>query len=93
MKFKSRVYEPGEMGKDIQEYLSQATKTAEGYLCSCGTAIRQGFVATFPVDAEGTVLDETEQPRKVPYCGKCDPPDGFNHSYARRVFIRIDKKE
>jgi hypothetical protein len=92
MKFKSRVYEPGEMGKDIQDYLSKATKTGSGYACSCGTPIRSGFVATFPVDEKGTVLDEIEQPRKVPYCEKCDPPDGFNHSYARRVFILLKKE-
>lgn len=88
MKFHTKTYEPGEFAKKIKEYLSKCIKTDDGYLCKCGSQIRQGFVPTFPVDRKtGDVLDETETPRRVPYCDRCDPPDGFHQSYARRVFI------
>ena len=88
MEFKDDVYAPGEMALEIKAYLARAVKTREGCLCKCGAAIRSAFVATFPVNAAGDVLDHEETPRGVPYCPTCDPPDGFGHSYARRVFIR-----
>lgn len=87
MDFKKETYEPGEMKKAIEAYLARGTKKDGQPFCPCGKPIRVGFVATFPVDREGNVLETTETPRKVPYCDACDPPDGFNHSYARRVFI------
>lgn len=87
MEFKKDIYEPGEMGKAIKAYLARGTKKGSQYFCKCGEPIRMGFVATFPVDRKGNVMETTETPRGVPYCEECDPPDGFNHSYAIRVFI------
>lgn len=87
MTFKSEIFEPGQMAKAIKAYLANCMKTKNGYRCKCGQPIRQGFIPTFPVDRNGRLLDDEETPRQVPYCERCDPPDGFNHSYARRVFI------
>jgi len=75
-------YTAESLGKAIRAYLD-AGKRDDGFFCpKCGARIRQGFLNVFyPEDTE-------PNPVRVPYCERCDPPDGFNYTYARRVFIR-----
>jgi len=57
----------------------------------CGGAIRKGFMNCFWADSSGA-LDPGHDgfgigPIGVPYCERCDPPDGFNYTYAIRVGV------
>lgn len=57
----------------------------------CGGAIRRGFMNCFWVRPDGELDLGVDGfgigPLPVPYCENCDPPDGFNHTYAIRVGI------
>lgn len=63
----------------------------------CGGAIRKGFLNSFYINDDGS-LDPGDDgfgigPIAVPYCERCFPPDGFNHSYAVRFPILRERKE
>ena len=49
----------------------------------CGGAIRVGFVHFFMPDSEGNGVETGV--KKIPYCDRCDPPDGYKHTYTRRL--------
>lgn len=89
MKIKTEIYENGEFKREVEKYLAACPRVNGRPTCkTCGTVIKTGYANAFPVDNDGVVLDTTPQPLKTPYCEKCDPPDGFNYTYATRVFIR-----
>ena len=60
----------------------------------CGRLIRTGYFNLFYVNDDGSLDPGIDGfgigPQQVPYCEKCDPPDGFNHAYARRILIKHD---
>lgn len=62
----------------------------------CGGAVRRGFYNCFAVTPGGSLDPGFDGfglgPREVPYCEKCDPPDGFNHTYAVRVGIITERR-
>ncbi|MGD9276006.1 MAG: hypothetical protein PVJ67_02440 [Candidatus Pacearchaeota archaeon] len=63
---------------------------------NCGGDIRVGFLNLFYLNENGT-LDPGEDgfgigPRRVPYCERCFPPDGFKHTYAYRFPILRERK-
>lgn len=57
----------------------------------CGGAIRVGFVHLFLLNDDGSLDSGPDGfgigPKRVPYCERCDPPDGLNHTYACRILI------
>lgn len=63
----------------------------------CGSGIRVGFVNLFYVNEDGSLEPGGDGfgigPHRVPYCEKCDPPDGFNYTYARRLGIKRPQNE
>lgn len=60
-------------------FLSDCThdKANHTYQHRCGGAIMMGFVRVTKED--GTPTQETIS---VPYCGRCDPPDGHESTYT-----------
>ena len=62
----------------------------------CGGAIRQGFYDCFEVAPDGSLKPGPDGfglgPQRVPYCDRCDEPDGFRHTYAVRVGIIPEPK-
>ncbi len=58
----------------------------------CGNGVRIGFANLFLLKEDGSLDPGSDGfgigPKQVPYCEECDPPDGFNHTYADRVRIK-----
>ena len=58
----------------------------------CGGGIRIGFANLFYLNEDGSLDPGSDGfgigPKRVPYCEKCDPPDGFKYTYACRVPIK-----
>ncbi len=80
----------------IDSFISTECQRDSGRLIhrGCGGAIRVGFANLFYQSEDGS-LDPGHDgfgigPRRVPYCENCDPPDGFEYTYARRVPIKRD---
>lgn len=63
----------------------------------CGGAIRIGFLNLFYLNQDGSLDPGNDGfgigPKKVPYCERCFPPDGFNHTYAIRFPILRQRSE
>lgn len=80
----------------IDAFLSSECQKADGHFVhkKCGGAIRSGFANLFYENADGSLDPGPDGfgigPEQVPYCENCDPPDGHNHKYARRVPIKRD---
>lgn len=83
----------------IDSFLSDECQKGGGHLAhkKCGGDIRIGFANLFYLNDDGSLDPGSDGfgigPERVPYCEKCDPPDGFNHTYARRVPIKRDLTE
>lgn len=79
--------------KMIDSFLSDECQKGSDHLThkKCGGGIRTGFVNLFYLNKDGTLDPRSDGfgigPTRVPYCENCDPPDGFNHTYARRIPI------
>ena len=96
MNLPSKAVSEADFKKLIKDFISDKCKKVDGRpVCKkCGDGIRTGFANCFFV--ENGVIDAGSDgfgigPVRVPYCENCDPPDGFNYTYAQRVFIK--KKE
>ncbi|MEK7089526.1 MAG: hypothetical protein AAB920_01780 [Patescibacteria group bacterium] len=79
-----------------KDFFAECTKGVDNIMRhnGCGGAIRRGFMNCFKAELkdDGVELDPGEDgfgigPIDVPYCENCDPPDGFNYTYAIRVGI------
>lgn len=83
----------------IDSFIANECQRGSGHLThkKCGSAIRTGFANLFYLNEDGSLDPGTDGfgigPKKVPYCEKCDPPDGFKFTYARRVAIKHDPDE
>ncbi|MCK5059555.1 MAG: hypothetical protein KAR00_00185 [Candidatus Pacebacteria bacterium] len=79
--------------KLIEKFITTDSKKEGGRLVhkKCGGTIRIGFVPLFYLGEDGSLDPGPDGfgigKKRVPYCEKCDPPDGFNFSYARRIPI------
>ena len=62
----------------------------------CGGAIRTGFLNLFYLTEHGGLDPGFDGfgigPKRVPYCERCFPPDGFNYTYAVRFPILKERK-
>lgn len=62
----------------------------------CGGSIRIGFLNLFYLNNDGSLDPGSDGfgigPKRVPYCERCFPPDGFNHTYAVRFPILRERK-
>ena len=74
-----------ELAKGINKFVEQDCDKSGSHLThkNCGGGIRTGFLNLFYLDENGS-LDPGDDgfgigPRKVPYCERCFPPDGFNY--------------
>lgn len=78
----------------VDAFIANECEKGSGHLVhkKCGSAIRTGYANLFYVDENGDLEPGRDGfgigPKSVPYCEKCDPPDGFKHTYARRVPIK-----
>lgn len=78
----------------IKKFLERCKKQGNGIICGkCGGSIRIGFINCFSADKNESLNPGHDGfglgPKKVPYCENCDPPDGFDYTYTRRVGIII----
>lgn len=82
-----------ELSDALNAFVSQNCEKKAGNLAhkNCGGAIRVGFLNLFYLNEDGSLDSGSDGfgmgPKKVPYCEKCFPPDGFNHTYAFRFPI------
>ncbi len=63
----------------------------------CGGGIRIGFLNLFYLKEDCWTLDPGPDgfgigPKRVPYCERCFPPDGFKNAYAVRFPILRERK-
>src|SRR3989344_2026216 len=96
MKLPDRPVTLEEFQKMIDVFLSNECQKDGGHLThkKCSGGIRQGFANLFYQNDDGSLDPGSDGfgigPKKVPYCENCDPPDGFNYTYACRVPIKRD---
>lgn len=82
-----------EFEKAKTDFLAECEKGTDGVTRhkQCGRPIRAGYMHCFKATAEGALDLGSDGcgigPVRVPYCEQCDPPDGFNYTYAIRVGI------
>lgn len=78
----------------VDVFLTEECQSGRDHLAhkKCGGAIRVGFANLFYLNKDGCLDPGLDGfgigPRRVPYCESCNPPDGFHHTYARRVAIK-----
>lgn len=99
MKLKKNPLTQEEFEQAKTDFLAECEKGPDGIVRhkSCRSPIRVGYMNCFKATAEGA-LDPGDDgcgigPIRVPYCEKCDPPDGFNYTYAIRVGILPSPKK
>ncbi len=99
MKLPAKAVTLQELQKMIDAFLSDECRKSGGRLLhkKCGGGIRTGFANLFHLNNDGSLDPGSDGfgigPKRVPYCENCDPPDGCNHTYARRVSIKRDPIE
>src|SRR3989338_7824503 len=77
----------------VDLFVSEKCEKSDDHLVhkDCGGAIRIGFLNLFYQNDDGSLDPGWDGfgigPRRVPYCEKCFPPDGFNHRFAVRFPI------
>lgn len=80
----------------IDSFISEECQKDSGHLIhkKCSGGIRIGFANLFYLNDDGSLDPGSDGfgigPKQVPYCENCDPPDGFNYSYSRRMPIKRD---
>lgn len=85
-----------EFQKMVDSFIADECQRGSGHLThkKCGGGIRIGFANLFYLDDDDSLDPGSDGfgigPKRVPYCEKCGPPDGFNHTYTRRVPIKRD---
>lgn len=96
MKLPDKAVTLKEFRKTTDSFLSDECKKNNGHRVhkKCGGIIRIGFVYLFYLNKDGS-LDPGSDGfgiglERVPYCENCNPPDGFNYTYARRMPIKRD---
>lgn len=77
MKIKDR-YTRASLKKAIRDFIATH---------KCGEPIRVGFLNAIFVDASGKTEQDMAEPVRVPYCERCDAPDGFNHTYSLMAVV------
>ena len=83
----------------INSFISEECKKSGGHLVhtQCGGAIKVGFANLFFQNTDGSLDPGIDGfgigSVRVPYCEKCDPPNGFNYTYTRRVGVARDKNK
>lgn len=83
----------GEFKALVDSFLSDECEKGNGHLIhkKCGGGIQKGFANLYYLAEDGTLDPGPDGfgigPVAVPYCENCDPPNGFNHTYARRIPI------
>ena len=88
-----------ELATAINTFVSNECEKKEDHLAhkNCGGAIRVGFLNLFYLNENDGTLDPGSDgfgigPKRVPYCERCFPPDGFKHTYAIRFPILRERK-
>ena len=87
-----------ELGQSIDSFVKNRCEKKSDHLehKDCGGAIRVGFLNLFYLTEEGGLDPGYDGfgigPKSVPYCERCFPPDGFNHTYAVRFPILKERK-
>lgn len=87
-----------ELEEAIKRFIENQCEKCSGHLVhkDCGGAIRIGFLNLFYVNRDGSLDPGSDGfgigPRRVPYCERCFPPDGFNHTFAVRFPIVKDSE-
>lgn len=85
-----------ELQNEIDRFIREDCEKKGGNFIhkNCGGGIRGAFISCFFADKNGEIDigDDGFGWRliKVPYCEKCDPPDGPYFTYTQRVFIKKD---
>lgn len=96
MKLPDRAVTLKELSDIAASFVSSECTKDDGHLVhkECGGAIRIGFVNLFYQNDDGSLDPGYDGfgigPKRVPYCENCDSPDGFKHTYARRLPIKQD---
>ncbi len=79
-----------ELGNALDVFIAEGCEKKDGILAhkDCGGGIRAGFLNLFYLNDDGSLDPDPDGfgigPKKVPYCERCFPPDGFNYTYAVR---------
>jgi hypothetical protein len=82
-----------ELNAAIKSFIDTRCKKGPGYLThkECGGGIRVGFLNLFYINDDGSLDSGNDgfgiEPKRVPYCERCFPPDGFDYTYAVRFPI------
>lgn len=85
--------------KAIKFFISNACEKKDDHLVhkQCGGSVRIGFINLFYINPDGTLDPGSDGfgigPKRVPYCEKCFPPNGFNYTYAFRFPITRDENK
>ncbi|MBI2023448.1 hypothetical protein HYT01_02715 [Candidatus Giovannonibacteria bacterium] len=80
--------------KMANDFISRECKKSDGHLAhiKCGGSVRVGYANLFYQNKNGSLDPGSDGfgigPERVPYCENCDPPDGCNYTYSRRVPIK-----
>ncbi len=87
-----------EFRTSIDTFIARECEKKERYFVhkNCGSAIRTGYLNLFYLNDDGSLDPGSDGfgigPKRVPYCERCFPPDGFKDHYAFRFPILRERK-
>lgn len=87
-----------ELRSSIDLFIKRECEKEGGHLVHkyCREGIRVGFLNLFYLNPDDSLDPGSDGfgigPIKVPYCERCFPPDGFNHTYAVRFPILRERR-
>ncbi|MDP2676586.1 MAG: hypothetical protein Q8O83_02800 [bacterium] len=82
-----------EFTAQIKSFITNECEKGDNHLThkNCGGGIQIGFANLYYLAEDGSLNPGFDGhgigPTRVPYCEKCDPPDGSKYTYAERVPI------
>ncbi len=88
-----------ELGKSIDTFVARECEKKDGHLThkNCGGSIRIGFLNLFYLNDDCSLDPGSDGfgigPKRVPYCERCFPPNGFDYTYAVRFPVLRERRE